>query len=79
MDPGLKYTWKLTVAGGELALHFLPGGLIAMTWQKWGLVLHGMKQFMMAFEYVELDFDVLFASFGPIAHGSIVLTMEEPE
>ena len=74
MGPGLEYTWNLTAAEGELALHFFPGGL--MTWQMWALVLHGMKQFMMTFEYVELDFDVLDDPIGPIAYGSIEYTLD---
>lgn len=74
MGSGLQYTWNLTAPGGELALHCFPRE--RMTWQIWGLVLHGMKQFMLDFEYVELDFDVLFDPTGPIATGSIEFTMD---
>ena len=74
MGPHRTYTWNLTAGGGELALRFIPGA--QMTWAKWWLVLRGMKQFMMAFEYVELDFDVLLAPVGPIAHGTVHLTID---
>lgn len=74
MGPHRTYTWNLTAGGGELALHFIPGA--EMTWVMWWLVLRGMEQFMMAFEYVELDFDVLLALVGPIAHGTIQLTLD---
>ena len=47
-----------------------------MTWQMWAQVLHGMKNFMMTFEYVELNFDVLFSPAGRIGHGSVELTMD---
>ena len=74
MRTALLYTSNLTAGGGELALDFFPGD--RMTWQMWGLVLHGMKQFMMTFEYVELNFDVLFSPTGKIGHGSVELTMD---
>ena len=70
----LIYTSNLTAGGGELALNFFPGD--RMTWQMWGLVLHGMKQFMMSFEYVELGFDVILYPTGRIGHGTIELTTD---
>ena len=74
MRTAVIYTANLTAGGGELALELFPGD--QMTWQMWGLVLRGMKQFMMSFEYVEMDFDVLFHPAGRIGHGSIELTTD---
>ena len=74
MRPLLIYTSNLTAGGGELVLTFFPGD--RMTWQTWGLVLHGMKQFMMNFEYVELGFDVLLYPTGRIGLGTIELNTD---
>ena len=74
MDSQSVYTWNFTAVGGELALHLSPEE--HMSWQRWGVVLHGLRQFMVEFEYVQLDFDVLFSPIGPVAHGTIEFTMD---
>lgn len=79
MGPDKTFLWNLTAAGGDLALRLFPKE--HMSWQIWGLVLPGLKQFMMDFEYVELEFDVLYGpvgtiALGTIAHGTIEFTMD---
>lgn len=69
MGPGVLYSWNTTVREGELVMYLTPG--IRMTWQMWAWVCNGLMHFMIAFEYVELGFDVLCGPWGTIAQGSV--------
>ena len=69
MGPGVLYTWNTTIREGELGIHLAPGN--RMTWQMWAWVCNALMQFMIAYEYVELGFDVVFNPWGTIAQGSV--------
>ena len=71
MGPG-EYVYRAVASGRqELQLQLDPGYIL--TWDQWSDVLSDLGHFMTEYEYVELDFDVLYVGAGMIATGFIEL------